>query len=62
MFCGGGGGTVVGGGSGCGDVGGVKTGGGFQRSYDYLTAWIGSLCPPPPHILVAELAHRFNDV
>ena len=34
-FCDGGvGSTVVGGGSGCGNGGGVNTGCGFQRSYD----------------------------
>ena len=36
-FCAGDIGTVVGGGSVCGDCGGVSTGSAFQKSYDVLT-------------------------
>ena len=38
-FYSGGGGTVVCGGSGCSDGGGVSTNGGFQRSHDYPLNW-----------------------
>ena len=37
-FCGGRDGTLVGGGSGCGDDGSLSNGAGFQKSYDDLTA------------------------